>query len=230
MASPWSVEKELCGLARVRTPAKALWRLGVIGEPSPEVTITEVEDWTRAGAETYIYRFRVTLGPAVRDVLLKAVVGFRAAGSVSDVAKEWVARRRLLEAEGVPAPTLYCAKRALLMEQFIPHNLAEHLSATSPAPGRLADRVIEIAAALDRLGFSPLSPFHSLRTEGTEVFAVDFGQDLGPPAVRAGPDGRLLGEAVRWLARCGQRVDGDRAVALYARYLGGKTSEAGRWI
>lgn len=230
MASPWSLEKELCGLAKVRSAPKALWRLGVISEPSPDVILQEVQDWTRGGAETYIYRFRVLFRGTVQDVLLKAVVAFSTARSLTEIADEWVARRRLLESEGVATPTLYCAKRALLMERFVPYNLADFLATASASSNDLIDQVIRFAATLDKAGFFPVAPFHGLRTDGASVFAVDVGQDLGPPTFVPRYDGRMLTEAIRWLDSCGQEVDKDRAISLYARHVAGTKNGEGKWI
>ena len=53
MASPWTLEKELCGLAKTRSAHEALWRLGIIGEPVSEAVFEEVQAWTRDGAETF---------------------------------------------------------------------------------------------------------------------------------------------------------------------------------
>ena len=43
MASPWSLEKELCGLAKTRSVHEALWRLGIISDPVSETVIEEVQ-------------------------------------------------------------------------------------------------------------------------------------------------------------------------------------------
>ena len=82
----------------------------------------------------------------------------------------------------------------------------------------LSDQVIRYAAALEKHGFRPVSPFHDLRTDGTHLFAVDFGQDLGPPGLSVGRERRLLlREAIRWLSTASsQSIDERRAAALYA--------------
>jgi hypothetical protein len=204
--------------------------LGVISEPAPDVVIEQVQDWTRGGDETYIYRFRVVLPGRVEDLLLKAIVAFSLTKPLTEIADEWVARRRLLATEGIATPTLYCAKRALLMERFIPYNLSDFLRGTPVPPSRLVGQVIRYAAVLDKLGFCALAPFHGLRTDGTDMFAIDFGQDLGPPALGPRRDGRMLAEAMRWLESCGQSIDKDRAIGLYARRLSETKSEADGWI
>ena len=194
MASPWSLEKELCGLAKTRSVHEALWRLGIISDPVSEAVIEEVQGWTRDGAETFTYRFRVLSPAPVKDVLLKAIVAFSTARSLTEISQEWVARRQLLELGGIRTPTLYRAQGALLVEQFIPHKLSEFLRRGPLATKGLIDQVIQFAATLERCGFCPVAAFHGLRTDGENVFAVDFGQDVGPPALTARHDGRLLRE------------------------------------
>lgn len=232
MAIPWNLEKELCGLVKATSVREALWRLGVISEPSPEAVFEEVHDWTRGGAESFIYRFRVVLPGTVHDVLLKAIVAFSTAKSLSEIGDEWVTRRRLLEFEGIRAPTLYYAGRALLVEQFIPEKLSDFLQRGPTETTRLFDQVIQFAATLEKRGFCPISVFHDLRTDGVDVFVVDFGQDLGPPALTSRRDGRLLREAFRWLKKnsaSGQTIDKGRATALYALHAVHTSSRGTRW-
>ena len=96
----------------------------------------------------------------------------------------------------------------------------------------LVDQVIHFAATLENGGFCPLAAFHGLRTDGENVFAVDFGQDLGPPALTARHDGRLLREAIRWLNSnrgSSRPIDEGRARALYALHAGAPEGEGTRW-
>jgi hypothetical protein len=232
MASPWSLERELCGLARVRSAGKALWRFGVIADPAIPVVLKEVQKWTRAGAETFVYRFHAVTPDATHDLLLKAVVGFSTAHSLVEITEEWVARRRLIAGEGISTPRLYCASGAVLLETYIPHKLADFLSQTSGPTDHLLSQVIRLAATLDKHGFNPLSPFHSLRTDGADVFAVDFGQDLGPAAAAPRCDGKLLRQALSWIERsCKKRrqLDASRARAIYSYYAADKKGEATLW-
>jgi hypothetical protein len=41
--------------------------------------------------------------------------------------------------------------------------------------------VVNIAAAIARLGFLPVSGFADIRSRGDDAVYVDFGSDLGPP-------------------------------------------------
>ena len=98
------LEKELCGIAKTRSAGEALRRLGIVDADSPDAVLEEVEAWTCAG-DCYTYRFRVLLPEAAHEVVLKAVVAFSIARSLTEMAEEWVRRRRLLEREGVLPPS-----------------------------------------------------------------------------------------------------------------------------
>lgn len=231
MPSPWTLEKELCTLAEAASMGEALCRLGILEERSPAPEIEEVQDWTRGGAETFIYRFRVMhQSGCVHDVLLKAIVAFSTARSLSELGGEWLERRRLMEREGMRTPHLYFAGRALIVEEFVPTELASVLKQRRGDVARLVDQVMRYAAILDKHGFCPLSPFHSLRTDGRDVFVVDFGQDMGPPGVALRAGSRLTREAIRWLGSVsGQAIDEGRARAVYAFHAAGAGNEGIRW-
>jgi len=217
MATPWTLEKELCGLTGASSVAGALGSLGILEAASPAPAIEEVHGWMRGGAETYIYRFRVVQEEIVQDVILKAIVAFSTTRSLTELGEEWVARRRLLEDEGIATPCLYRAQRALVVEQFIPEGLSGFLRRQAAEATHLFDQVFCYAATLEKHGFCPVSPFHGLRTDGRKVFAVDFGQDLGPPGLSSKRTGRLLREAIKWLAAASsQSIDRSRAKAIFA--------------
>jgi hypothetical protein len=229
MATPWSLEKELCGLARTRSAGEALRRLGIVDARSSDLQLEEVEGWTCVG-ESYTYRFRVSLPHASDEVLLKAIIAFSMARSLTELANEWLVRRRLLEGDGVRTSQLYFSGRALFVEKFVPFRLSDQLKCHTQVPTRLFDQVIGFAAVLERHGFCPISPFHGLRTDGRDVFVTDFGQDLGPAGATKKRNGRLLREAVQWLEReSGRRIDRSRARALYSFNAGNKYGEDTRW-
>jgi len=229
MATQWTLEKELCDIAKTRSAGEALRRLGIVGVDSPEADLEEVEAWICAG-DCYTYRFRVSLPDTTHEVVLKAVVAFSIARSLTEMAEEWVRRRRLLEREGVLTSKLYHAGRALFVEQSLPLKLSDHLRSLPAERKRLVDQVIRFAAVMAKKGFCPLSPFHALKTDGYDVFVTDFGQDIGPPGVTSRCNGQLLREAVRWLERAGGRsIDRVRASALYEFHCGSTRNEETRW-
>lgn len=227
MASPWSLQKELCGLAKTRTVDEALKRLGLVDPPCSKATLEEVHGWTRSGSETFTYGFRIVPpSGAPQELLLKAIVAFSLTRSLGELNNEWLRRRQILASEGIKTPTLHFAGKALLVEQFIPKKLSSHLKRTRAGSTHLVDQVLQLAAVLERHEFCPISPFNGLRTDGADVFVVNFGQDLGPPACAKHHDGRLLKEAIRWLEeKCGRTVDKRRAKAVYSFYADPRDEE-----
>ena len=115
------------------------------------------------------------------------------------------------------------------MEQYVGEKLAPWLRRQPGNSRELTDQVFALAAVMDRLGFSPLSAFNRLRTDGESVYIVDFGQDLGPPGVKRRRGKGLLSEAKHWLTSIGNQViDPTRAEAVYAFHLDGEARDEQR--
>ena len=220
MAASWTLKKELCGLSKARSLNEALCTLGLIQDPDEPFTLEQLHEWRRGSAETYTYRFKVIGAGTERDVLLKAITAFSTSKSLNQIVEEWAARQRLLTDAGIRTPVLYFAGHALLMEQYVGEKLSDWLQHHPIADCRLTDQVFRIAATIDRHGFSPVRAFTSLRTDGTSVYMVDFGADLGPPGVRRRCSNRLFAEAKRWLVNVSnQDIDPVRAEAVYRFYF-----------
>lgn len=223
MAVSWTLEKELRGLVSARTTGEALWRLGLSSDPARPPHLEELHAWRRAGPETYHYRFKVIGAAQEHDVLLKAVTAFSTTQTLSELADEWLSRRRLLAAGGICTPKCYFSGRALLVEQYIEEKLGHCLRRQPANSVELTDRVFALAGVMDRLGFAPISAFDGLRTDGESVYIVDFGQDLGPPGIKRRRGKGLLSEATHWLTSVGkQGLDPARAEAVYAFHLDGE--------
>jgi hypothetical protein len=223
MAVSWTLEKELRGLVDASTTGEALCRLGLASDPDDPPRLEETHPWRRGGAETYLYRFKVIGAAHEHDVLLKAVTAFSTSRTLSELAEEWACRRRLLAAGGIRTPKCYFSGRALLVEQYIEKKLAHWLRRQPANSVELTDQVFALAGVMDRLGFSPVSAFDHLRTDGESVYIVDFGQDLGPPGIKRRRGKGLLSEAKHWLTSVGkQGPDPTRAEAVYAFHLDGE--------
>ena len=176
-----------------------------------------------AGRKPTSIDFKVIGAAQEHDVLLKAVTAFSTTRTLRELVDEWVCRRHLLASGGVRTPKFYFSGRGLLVEQYVEEKLAHRLRCRPANSVELTDQVFALAGTMDRLGFSPISAFNRLRTDGESVYIVDFGQDLGPPGVRRRRQKGLLSEAKHWLTSVGnQVVDPTRARAVYAFHLDGE--------
>ena len=77
MATPWTLEKELCGLADMVTAAKALVRLGLVDAASPSRGSRRCTAGCAAGPRRTSTGFGSCITrDAVHDLVLKAIVAF----------------------------------------------------------------------------------------------------------------------------------------------------------
>jgi hypothetical protein len=198
-----NLQQELCHLGGTSILAEALVRLNLVPRSSAFEGLVERGDWQRRGAETYAIEFDVVSQGTMREVILKAYVGFPTGLSVTDYVEEMVRRRELLRGAGVSSPTLYYWGDGVWVEQRLGRNLDVVLRDKSIAEvtaQRYRVGVFVTALALDQCEFEPIGPFDDLLTEAGDVFMVDFGQDLGPPGVASSRSANV-DAAFAWLAR-----------------------------
>ncbi len=217
----WSLESELCTAAEGATTLEdALRRLGVLGGEELLTGYQVLADWRRGGAETHIYRFAVFVEAGSRDLVLKAITPDPGAISVEMTLAALVERRAILSAHGIATPTLFYHGRGVILERWIPESLADAVDiAAGNRLQNLLAQVASYAAVLDRLGFAPIEPFEALRVEHESVYAIDLGQDLGPPGVTS--DGHVVERALpSWLTTQKSLGEHDIAatLALARRY------------
>lgn len=141
---------------------------------APFAALTDVGDWHRGGAETYVARGRVHLTNGdVLEVIGKAFVGFGL--SPTDQQERWEKRRQAIAEGGVPVPRVYAQYSAMLIEEYIPDEM--------PAPSRISPAIAyqigQIAHVLDKKGFFPVALLGDLRMKLGVVKMIDFGSDLG---------------------------------------------------
>lgn len=144
------------------------WNVGQI------LKLSDLGDWHRGGAETYVAAGRLYLeGDQTQDVIGKAFVGTGLLPERQQM--RWEERRYLLRELGVSVPLLIAQYPALSIEQFIPDPFpfANELSPD------LAFQAGRIAGALAASHFWPVSMLRDLRVSEGRVYYVDFGSDLG---------------------------------------------------
>lgn len=204
--SSWTLEKELCKVARCTNVGHALYTLGLLSTPSSKFKLISSK-WERGGAETYLDRFQFLIRDQIPvDILIKACVTFTPGADLDSILDEWVDRRRLLSENGVKTPRLYGSGYGVLIEEFVPYELRTVLTSGGEKPAKVLDELARYAATLSRLGFSPVDPFKDLRSHGDDIVVVDFGRDLGPPGIMSGPQPIIFQRLRQYLMSLGIRL------------------------
>lgn len=222
-SSQWSLEAELQKVAEVDGIAAALHALGLISEPQSSYRLLGGGgEWVRGGAETYIFRFQVDEeGKELKDVIIKACVAFSPVVALSNILDQWFQRRNLLRSNGVETPHLYKHGHGVLIEEYIPHSLPEALNAVTSSREELLAGLAIYAAALSKLGFLPIDPFHDLRSRGRDVVAIDFGEDLGPARVKNERQPEMFEKLAAYIRKLGvnlSHTETDELRAIFAAH------------
>jgi len=201
--STWSLEKELREVAGAGSFDEALRALGMVAENEGEALVVEETAWTRAGSETYVFRFSVQPPrKAPRAFLLKACVAFSPGSSPDEILDSWIERRAILSRLGVGTPRLHGRGKGIIVEEYVKYSLREVL-ARDPKKSTLID-MAHLAGALVVSGFASVQPFRDLRSRGDDVVMIDFGADIGPPgAISADLADRVFEDLMATLAEWG---------------------------
>jgi hypothetical protein len=181
-SSNWTIQSELCKITDKASLADALTTLGVIAPGESNFRLTGGQNWSRWGSETYCCEFAVQrINRPPTRLLLKACVAYSPNATLDQVLAEWVGRRSLLAQRGVTTPRLYFAGQGILLEDFVPQSFWSTLAEVREARrAALLQELCNYIGALSQLGFRPVDAFSDLRSNGTDLVAIDFGEDLGP--------------------------------------------------
>jgi hypothetical protein len=160
---------------------------GLLKEGESLLAFTNLTPWVRGGAETFICTGALDVQSrerirAKRHVIVKAYAGFGLGVPPDTRVAEWARRAGNLSAAGCPVSEVYGASSGLLFARYIPHSLLDVLMPPrAPTLGSwVAGWLERIGILLDRLSVAAVAILGDLRTDGTTVFLVDFGDDLGP--------------------------------------------------
>lgn len=218
--SEWSLEKELCRISNSKTHEEALLKLGLINEKNDKYTIQRDSDWTRGGAETYIYRFWVSHDNGSEEgYIIKACVAFEPNSNLDKILSEWVKRRKLLASKGVKTPRLLSYGEGVILEELIPHRLKDLLVSQPESNQKLLNDLAYLAAILSALGFEPIDAFHDLRSRGNDIVVIDFGQDLGPPGISNAESFELYTKLLEKLNEWGLILSARVTDEMYSHFL-----------
>ncbi|HMG75301.1 MAG TPA: hypothetical protein VK582_17520 [Pyrinomonadaceae bacterium] len=158
-------------------------RLQLLADDEKLVAVLNCEPWKRGGAETFIASgvllFRKEGSREFRrKVILKAYCGF--GYSPEGKVKSWEARSKELSKNGIPVSRVYGVCKGVLYAEFIEWSLPKFISINPTLYAKwAASNLTMIAEALDRLRVHPICLLPDLRTDGSLIYIVDFGEDLG---------------------------------------------------
>lgn len=213
----WSIERELCKLAGDPDPQAALAGLGLIQSPTATYELTELQPWARSGSETYSFVFSVVeAGGKEQTCRLKACVAFTGAQDLETTLRSWLRRRKLLSTVGVNTPHLFGAGHGVLLEEEIPLDVAEAMGAGRSS--KVLSGLVDIAAALTRLKFSPVAAFGDVRSRGDDAVFVDFGSDLGDPVETSNAKDPIFRQLLEQLARWRIELSSEEKLRLRESY------------
>src|SRR5262249_43409001 len=184
MTSGWPLGAELQRLTNTTSVAAALAKLGIIANTSADFFIETKSDWHRSGAETYAYIFDVTSASVETRLILKACVAFSPSATIDQILENWIQRRTLLRNAGVETPVLYAWGIGEILEEYIPFEVSEVLKQANEALREsMLIRLAEAAGCIANAGFAPVDTFSDMRSRGSDIVMIDFGEDLGPSGI-----------------------------------------------
>lgn len=176
----WTLEKELCNLSHTKDIKDALTKLSIINSNTGHFEVIEDGKWERGGAETYIFKFSVKHdGTMPIFYILKACVSFSPGIKPEKMMDGWIYRRELIKRYGISTPKLYWHGDGILLEEYIQYSLHEVFRSNIVKTKDLLLNLARWAGVLNHLNFLPISPFSDLRSRGSDLVVVDFGEDLG---------------------------------------------------
>jgi hypothetical protein len=195
----WTLETELKKQARTESLTEALMQLKLLSENERFQSIQIDREWQRGGAETFNLIFSILTSRRLASFMIKACVPFSPAIGIDLVVEKWCKRRQILSDHGVSVPTLYASGFGVIIEDLIPTQLVD--LDQSQWTTQIDEQVLTFANTLSELRFAALSPFADLMTDGSRVYQVDFGEDLGDPYTEV-ITRDFVKLAREWLARC----------------------------
>jgi hypothetical protein len=204
LASHWTLDSDLQKLTGTTSLAAALAKIGIIATASADFAIEQKRDWYRSGAETYSYVFSVNSADIKTDLILKACLAFSPVGTLDEILSSWIQRRDLLRNGGAETPTLFAWGSGVILEEHIRYELCEVLKrADENLRESILIRLIETAGCIASAGFAPINAFSDMRSRGSDVVMVDFGEDLGASGVCSSNKMEIFDQLLKTLVQWG---------------------------
>lgn len=158
----------------------ALRQLNVLEDGEELFAYSEIKDWQRGGDESFYAAADVKVSRddevISRPFVSKAIISM----CIDITIKNMVKRKDILEKAGVKVPHFYSVGNGCINQQYLPFTVYETIKEGRMTDGML-DQLIDIAAAVDKVGFLTMNYVSDLMTDMEDVYYVDFGSDLGEP-------------------------------------------------
>jgi hypothetical protein len=159
----------------------SLVQLRIISTDTRILEYSEISNWERGGAETFIATAKVSTycsAEGEREVkfIAKAIVVFGL--PIHDIMEIWMERRKLLN-QYINTPKFFAYRKGVIYEEYIPYSFREIWDKEPAQRNQFVKELAKVSCALDLLGFQPINIISDLRTKATSLFWVDFGEDLG---------------------------------------------------
>jgi hypothetical protein len=158
--------------------------LHILSEGETLVELLGCEPWRRGGAESFICSGVISIRTEdnlelERRIILKAYSGF--GSSPESKVRAWQERSKELAKHGIPISKVYSVFKGVLFAEFIEWSLIEFLAIHNTVSYVVwaAKNLSAIADRLQHLRAHPVSLLPDLRTDGSLIYLVDFGEDLG---------------------------------------------------
>lgn len=155
--------------------------------------------WRLGGSETYVSQFDVVVSEAgnyaYKRLIAKAAVRF---GEPSEYTiRQWLRRQARLNDFSVATARCYGHRWGILFQELISHSFTSwFLKQSEITQRRFSHLLTTTAQRIERAGFAPVGLIRDLRTDGSKLFVIDFGEDLGEYT-----HGRHFPSATREVAR-----------------------------
>jgi len=181
--SEWTIEKEILTLSEEKNIRSALISAKLLEIHDELVEIQEIENWRRGGAETYVYTFQLIYRVAnPKKLIAKAMVAWQAALPAEQQAR-WQYKMNDFTALGLKVPQCFLSGKSLIIEEFIEHDIRSYYQQTE-LKEEFVSAVTEYGLIVINSGFAPVNIIGNLRTDGKQIYWIDFGTDLGDRGIK----------------------------------------------
>lgn len=211
------IAKEILSDSTVLDSHELLFRLedgckavGLLANDETLLSFEDDTDWTRGGSETYISSLVLQCVASDSTVIKRKVIGKAYAGMGLGISPEerviiWQKRAQRLKASGAVVSKVYGVSKGIIYTDFIETLFVDYLrdNDNSTTWEWAAHKLSLLSNILDDLKVYAITLLYDLRTDGREIYIVDFGEDIGAVPGESQDERRCKDILKRELDSCG---------------------------